>query len=367
MFDIIKFLAKQNLALCSHRENDTSANRGNFLELVHLQRALSKKKMGQKISLTYMSPDIRNEFTEILGNKVRQEIIAQVKKAKHYSIFDSTPNIAHKDQTSRVLPYVMIDNQEVRVVESFIDFIETESKTAEGGCKHAVAFLMWLHRPSEEPAPTKVKCYWKKSKLSQKGTSFWFSTVDAFGAKPVEEPQDNFLQDFLDQAAQSTRRGDVLQLFKTPLNIYHLLLEFVNKNGGNSYKESIEFPRQEMSDDLCQKAAKCTLLQAEDRNKCRAGRSDGGSVVLEGGGHNGGDRGIDRVGEVKVGRGVGAWKGESGRSCGDDVGIMVAVVVRSGEDLALVLGEVRGEKRVKWVGEGVLGAGDVRGEREAVG
>ncbi|KAF2889392.1 hypothetical protein ILUMI_16781 [Ignelater luminosus] len=87
--------------------------------------------MGQKISLTYMSPDIRNEFTEILGNKVRQEIIAQVKKAKHYSIFDSTPDIAHKDQTSRVLPYVMIDNQEVRVGESFIDFIETESKTAE--------------------------------------------------------------------------------------------------------------------------------------------------------------------------------------------------------------------------------------------
>ncbi|KAF2897449.1 hypothetical protein ILUMI_08728, partial [Ignelater luminosus] len=52
-------------------------------------------------------------------NKVWQEIIAQIKKAKYYSMtFDSTPDIAHKDQRSQVLRYVMIDNQEVRVAES---------------------------------------------------------------------------------------------------------------------------------------------------------------------------------------------------------------------------------------------------------
>lgn len=31
MFDIIKFLAKQNLAFRGHTEDDTSINRGNFL------------------------------------------------------------------------------------------------------------------------------------------------------------------------------------------------------------------------------------------------------------------------------------------------------------------------------------------------
>lgn len=141
MFDIIRFLAKQYLALRGHRENDTSANRGNFLELVHLlakydpvlRERLVRIKMGQKISLTYMSPEIQNEFIEILGNKVRQKIIGRVQKAKYYSmIFDSTPDISHKDQTSQVLRYVMIENREVRVVESFIDFIETKNKTAEG-------------------------------------------------------------------------------------------------------------------------------------------------------------------------------------------------------------------------------------------
>ncbi|KAF2895408.1 hypothetical protein ILUMI_10768 [Ignelater luminosus] len=45
-------------------------------------------------------------------NKVRQEITAQVKKVKYYSmIFDSTPDIAHKVQTNQVLRF---DNQEVR-------------------------------------------------------------------------------------------------------------------------------------------------------------------------------------------------------------------------------------------------------------
>lgn len=141
MFDIIRFLAKQNLALRGHIENDTGTNRGNFLELVNLiakydpvlREHLVRSKMSGKISITYMSPQIQNEFISILGNKVRQHIIEQIKKAKYYSIiFDSTPDLSHKDQTSQVLRYVVIENQEVKVMESFIDFIETKDKTAEG-------------------------------------------------------------------------------------------------------------------------------------------------------------------------------------------------------------------------------------------
>nr|XP_013189863.1 unnamed protein product [Amyelois transitella] len=141
MFDIIRFLAKQNLALRGHIENDTSTNRGNFLELVNLiakydpvlREHLVRSKMCGKISITYMSPQIQNEFIAILGDNVRQHIIGQIKKAKYYAIiFDSTPDLSHKDQTSQVLRYVVIENQEVKVMESFIDFIETKDKTAEG-------------------------------------------------------------------------------------------------------------------------------------------------------------------------------------------------------------------------------------------
>ncbi|CAH2013279.1 unnamed protein product [Acanthoscelides obtectus] len=35
-----------------------------------------------------------------------------------------------------------------------------------GGCKHCGALLMWLHRRSEEPSCTSVKCYWTNARLS---------------------------------------------------------------------------------------------------------------------------------------------------------------------------------------------------------
>ncbi|KAF9405618.1 hypothetical protein HW555_013722, partial [Spodoptera exigua] len=47
-----------------------------------------------------------------------------------------------------------------------------------GGCKHAVAFLMWVHRRSEEPACTSVECYWKKPALSRVGTTLKFITIE---------------------------------------------------------------------------------------------------------------------------------------------------------------------------------------------
>ncbi|GFY54556.1 hypothetical protein TNIN_451981 [Trichonephila inaurata madagascariensis] len=141
MLDIVQFLAKQNSALRDHREDDTSTNRGNFLELVYflakydpvLREHSVRIKMGQNSSLTYMAPQFQNKFIEIFRNKVRQAIIARVQKAKYYSrIFDSIPDTSHKDQISQVVRYVLIENQKVRVDESFIDFLETKNKTAEG-------------------------------------------------------------------------------------------------------------------------------------------------------------------------------------------------------------------------------------------
>ena len=46
-----------------------------------------------------------------------------------------------------------------------------------GGCKHAFAFLMWLNRRSEEPAPTEVTCYWKKYVLASSVTDRKFISV----------------------------------------------------------------------------------------------------------------------------------------------------------------------------------------------
>ncbi|XP_047995676.1 uncharacterized protein LOC125233652 [Leguminivora glycinivorella] len=56
---------------------------------------------------------------------------------------------------------------------------------SQGGCKHAIAFLMWVHRRSEEPSITSVECYWMKSKLSRVGTTIKYITAkDLSNGKP---------------------------------------------------------------------------------------------------------------------------------------------------------------------------------------
>lgn len=45
--------------------------------------------------------------------------------------FDSTSDIYHKNQNSPIIRYVVIDYCEVKVVESFTDFVKTKGKTTE--------------------------------------------------------------------------------------------------------------------------------------------------------------------------------------------------------------------------------------------
>ncbi|CAH0577783.1 unnamed protein product [Chrysodeixis includens] len=56
-----------------------------------------------------------------------------------------------------------------------------------GGCKHAVAFIMWVHRRSEEPACTSIQCYWKKSTLAKVGVSMKFITVQQLSKKELPQ------------------------------------------------------------------------------------------------------------------------------------------------------------------------------------
>lgn len=143
LLHIIQFLAKQNLAFRGHREDirgHDSGNRGNFLELVNLlakydpllMEHLTKIKLGARVPVSYLSPETQNEFINLLGQQVRSTIIRCIQEAKYYCvIFDSTPDISHKDQMSQVLRYVHIEGEKVAVVESFVDFFEPKGKNAE--------------------------------------------------------------------------------------------------------------------------------------------------------------------------------------------------------------------------------------------
>ena len=130
LLDIIRLLAKQNLALRGHNESASSLNKGNFLELVHHQAKYDPilqqhlQKAGK--NATYSSPDIQNQLICAMADKVLENILVKVKEAKFFSILvDETPDVAHQEQVTFIVRYV---DSQCTVQERFIGLLQV-SKT----------------------------------------------------------------------------------------------------------------------------------------------------------------------------------------------------------------------------------------------
>ena len=107
-----------NLALRGHRESlQSNANSGNLLGLLKLVSNFDpvikdhlKFAESHPGSTTYFSPNIQNEFIHIIASTVRANLLEKIYKAKYYGLmFDSTPDLAHREQMSVVVKYVEID------------------------------------------------------------------------------------------------------------------------------------------------------------------------------------------------------------------------------------------------------------------
>lgn len=113
LMGVILWLCKQGLSLYGHREElDLEENRGNFLELIeytsnydpilreHYVRIKTACPSEGRIA-TYLSPQTQNEFITLMGNHVRERIVADIKKAKYYGIlctkakYYGTPLLMH--------------------------------------------------------------------------------------------------------------------------------------------------------------------------------------------------------------------------------------------------------------------------------
>ncbi|XP_060845875.1 zinc finger MYM-type protein 1-like [Rhopalosiphum padi] len=93
---------------------------------VPLQKHIERHKKGQ---ISYFSSDIQDEFLDIIADKIRQDIIQNVKKAKYFALmFDCTPDISNNEQMTEIIRYV----NGTEVVESFLDFFLVSDKTGEG-------------------------------------------------------------------------------------------------------------------------------------------------------------------------------------------------------------------------------------------
>ncbi|XP_059141319.1 uncharacterized protein LOC131929216 [Physella acuta] len=143
LLSCIKFLASQNLALRGHQENlspEPGTNVGNFLSLLtlvaqydqllanHLQHA--QQNPG---AISYLSPEIQNEFLSILASTVRNQLLKDIRKNKYFGILlDTTPDLAHREQLSEVIRYVDVDfvTKKVTIKESFLGFVQVIAKDA---------------------------------------------------------------------------------------------------------------------------------------------------------------------------------------------------------------------------------------------
>lgn len=112
-----------------------------------------------------------------------------------------------------------------------------------GGCKHAIAFLMWIHRRSEEPSPTDVQCYWKKSVLAKVGTAKQFMEAKDLCKTSSSEAQNissdehsSFLQTILDIAekknldSQLSKHHYIISERRiTLISLHSIMIDFVKE------------------------------------------------------------------------------------------------------------------------------------------
>ena len=140
ILDCVLYLARQSLPLRGHSEDlSASDNCGNFLETFKLlarydpvaDQHLTKVQQADSYVVSYLSPQSQNEFIKVLGDHIRTQILQRILRAKYFSImFDSTTDISHIDQMSQIIRYVHIEENNVTVQESFIDFIQLTGKSA---------------------------------------------------------------------------------------------------------------------------------------------------------------------------------------------------------------------------------------------
>ena len=172
LFKIALLCGRQGLALCGHRDDkiswmeddDTHSNEGNFVELVRF-RAETDAVLAEHLAKSprntrYTSKTIQNELVEAIGDSIQNDIIAEVKQAKFYSVIaDEVTDTANKEELSLSLRFVFNG----RVKEVFVDFVEVERIT---GQVLAQAILQWLSTHGLSRADIRGQCYDGASNMS---------------------------------------------------------------------------------------------------------------------------------------------------------------------------------------------------------
>lgn len=151
----VKFLCSRGLAFRGDNQCIGSSSNGNFLGALEflaeydclMNSHLSKYGNVGKGNVSYLSANICEEFIELMGEKVLNQIVQEIHKAKYYSVsIDSTPDKSRVDQLTFVVRYV----KDSEPVERFLSFIAVHSHQAAYLANTVVAFLEKLKLSIED-------------------------------------------------------------------------------------------------------------------------------------------------------------------------------------------------------------------------
>ncbi|KAL4714235.1 hypothetical protein ACJJTC_009587 [Scirpophaga incertulas] len=165
----------------------------------------------------------------------------QLKREQNFCTVKCTVFPEHKVRSKYTATIKVDENEEVVTSVQCHD-----CPASEGGCKHGVAFLMWLHRRSEEPSCTSVEYYWKKSNLSKVGTSIKILSAKDMSKRKVKEfvPKTELLNDFVMECKK--KKMNTCQFIKhepdysqrgTILSLHHLIMKYNDEHYHSFFKK----------------------------------------------------------------------------------------------------------------------------------
>lgn len=153
IINIIHFLARQCLALRGKSEKIYDSDNGNFLKLVEyisnfdnvLAEHIARIQKSESRLTHYLGHNIQNEIIQLLGERIKKTIVLELKQSKYFSIIlDCTPDIAHEEQISVVVRYVLLNtsNNKAEIKEHFLGFFPITDTTGQSLTQFLLDFLI---------------------------------------------------------------------------------------------------------------------------------------------------------------------------------------------------------------------------------